>query len=85
MVNHYAARAAYDAQDEVRATLRNFSEFANRPDKRLGKTYDLDIANAARAILGEYGIAEKRAKKAGEYLKAVESYDPELYLSLIHI
>ncbi|MBP7638877.1 MAG: hypothetical protein KBA18_13450, partial [Kiritimatiellae bacterium] len=79
LVNHYAARAAYDAQDEVRATLRNFSEFANRPDKRLGKTYDLDIANAARAILGEYGIAEKRAKKAGEYLKAVESYDPELY------
>lgn len=79
LVNHYATRAAYDAQDEVRSTLRNFAAFANRPDKRLGKAYDLDIANAARAILGEYGIAEKRAKKAGEYLKAVESYDPELY------
>ena len=79
LVNHHATRAAYDAQAEVRAILRNFSEFANRPDKRLGKAYDLDIANAARAILGEYGIAEKRAKKAGEYLKAVESYDPELY------
>lgn len=79
LVNHHATRVAYDAQAEVRAILRNFSEFANRPDKRLGKAYDLDIANAARAILGEYGIAEKRAKKAGEYLKAVESYDPELY------
>ena len=79
LVNHHATRAAYDAQAEVRAILRNFSEFANRPDKRLGKAYDLDIANAARAILGEYGIAEKRAKRAGEYLKAVESYDPELY------
>jgi len=79
LVNHYATRAAYDAQAEVRAILRNFAEFANRPDKRLGKAYDLDIANAARAILGEYGIAEKRAKKAGDYLKAVESYDPELY------
>lgn len=79
LVNHHATRAAYDAQEEVRATLRRFAEFANRPDKRLGKTYDLDIANAARAILGEYGIAERRAKKAGEYLKAVESYDSELY------
>jgi len=79
LVNHYATRAAYDAQAEVRAILSNFAAFANRPDKRLGKAYDLDIANAARAILGEYGIAEKRAKKAGEYLKAVESYDPELY------
>lgn len=79
LVNHYAAQAAYDAQAEVRAILSNFAAFANRPDKRLGKAYDLDIANAARAILGEYGIAEKRAKKAGEYLKAVESYDPELY------
>lgn len=79
LVNHYATQAAYDAQAEVRAILSNFAAFANRPDKRLGKAYDLDIANAARAILGEYGIAEKRAKKAGEYLKAVESYDPELY------
>jgi len=79
LVNHYATRAAYDAQAEVRAILSNFAAFANRPDKRLGKAYDLDIANAARAVLGEYGIAEKRAKKAGEYLKAVESYDPELY------
>lgn len=79
LLQGYATKAAYDAQAEVQKTLRDWREFANRSDKKLVKAYDIDLVNAVRAILGEYGIAEKRAKKAAEYLNAVQNYDPEMY------
>lgn len=79
LIQGYATKAAYDAQEEVQKTLRDWRVFANRSDKKLVKAYDIDLVNAVRAILGEYGIAEKRAKKAAEYLNAVQNYDPEMY------
>lgn len=79
VLNTLAAKAAMEARDEVEATVKKWSEFARRADDKLGKGYDMDMVNAVRAILGQYGIAEGKAKKATEYLKAVEAYDPEMY------
>jgi hypothetical protein len=76
VVNNAAVRAANDAHDEVRDALRKMTALANRSDKKLVKTYDIDIINAVRAVLGEYGIAPRMAKKAQAYLQTLESNDP---------
>lgn len=79
IINVYATRAAYDAQEQVEGLRRKWSELANRADDKLVKAYDMDLVNAVRAILGEYGIAEKKAKKASEYLVTLQNHDPEMY------
>jgi len=79
VINAYAVKAAYAAQEEVRSIQKKWAQFVNRSDKKLGKAYDIDLVNAVRAVLGEYGIAPRMAKKGSEYLKAVERYDPEVF------
>jgi hypothetical protein len=79
VINAYAVKAAYAAQEEARSIQKKWAQFANRSDKKLGKSYDIDLVNAVRAVLGEYGIAPRMAKKGSEYLKAVEKYDPEVF------
>ncbi len=79
LIQSYAAKASHEARAEADTIIGSWSKLANRPDSKLGKSYDLDLINAVRAILGEYGVAERRAKRASEYLNAVQSYDPEMY------
>lgn len=79
LVNMHLAKAAFVANNDAESFRRKWSELANRSDDKLKKAYDIDLINVARAILGEYGIAEKRAKRAREYLDAVRRYDAELY------
>lgn len=79
VINNAATRAAYDAQDEVRESLRKLTALANKADKKLGKSFDIDIINAVRAVLGEYGIAPRMAQKAQAYLKTLETNDPATY------
>lgn len=78
LVNNYATRAAYDAQDEVERITSFFRDVVARPDDRVGKTRDMDVVNAARAVLSNFGYAGK-AKTALEYLEAVKEYDPATY------
>lgn len=78
LVNNYATRAAYDAQDEVERITSFFRDVVTRPDDRVGKTRDMDVVNAARAVLSNFGYAGK-AKTALEYLEAVKEYDPATY------
>lgn len=79
LINTYATRAAHEALAEVEAVRRQWSNLANGSDDKLKKSYDMDLVNAVRAILGEYGIAEKKAKRAVDYLETVKTQDPEMY------
>lgn len=81
IINHAATRAAYDALDEVRKTSDLFDKAATGNAKELAKTRNMDIVNAARAILSDYGVG-MRGKRPREYMDAVKSYDPELYAVL---
>lgn len=78
LINHYAARAAYDAQDEIRKIDAFFKKVVSGKDEAVTKTRDMDMVNAARAVLANFGYGQK-AKSAAEYLKAVEAYDPAIY------
>ncbi|MDO9597266.1 MAG: hypothetical protein Q7J47_06050 [Azoarcus sp.] len=78
MINHAATQAAYQAQAEAQKTVARLRQIANAGTEQVTKTRNADIANAARAILAEYGVGA-RGNRAREYMDAVRSYDPELY------
>jgi hypothetical protein len=77
LVNHELARTAYDAQDEVIKIDRFFKRIVTTPDDKL-KSRDMDVVNAARAVLASFGYGAK-AKNAAEYLSKVQEYDPAMY------
>ena len=77
LVNHELARTAYDAQDEVIKIDRFFKRIVTAPDDKL-KGRDMDVVNAARAVLSSFGYGAK-AKNAAEYLSKVQEYDPAMY------
>jgi GNAT superfamily N-acetyltransferase len=77
LVNHELARTAYDAQDEVIKIDRFFKRIVTTPDDKL-KRRDMDVVNAARAVLSSFGYGAK-AKNAAEYLSKVQEYDPAMY------
>ncbi len=77
LVNTYAAKAAMDAREEVAKTMTRFTRIANGNNETAAKTRDMDMVQATRAILAEFGVGS-RGKKATEYLTAVEAYDPAM-------
>lgn len=78
VLQHELARISLAALDEVDRNRKRWSDFARRGDKRL-KSYDIDIVNVIRSIVGSYGIAPASAEKASSYLDKIKQYDPELY------
>jgi len=81
IINHAATRAAYDAVAEVQKAAAMFATVAKGTAQEVGKTRNMDIVNAARAILADYGVG-MRGKRPREYMDAVKAYDPELYAVL---
>lgn len=76
-LNFELYRAAQDAKDNVKKQVKNFKRLF-KSDEDLAKSRDIDLVNAARAILAEYGIT-KSDKTADEYLEKLRQYDPEKY------
>ena len=76
LLNHYAARYAHDALGEITRIREFFKRVADTPDDKL-KTRDMDVVNAARAVLAAYGVGRK-GEAAADYLKKVAAYDPDM-------
>lgn len=83
VINLQMTKAALDAKQEMADIRRTWSEFANRSDAKLGKGYDMDVVNAYRAIVAQYGVAEHKGKRASEYLETVQGHDPEMAAALM--
>lgn len=77
LINSYAAKAAIDAREEVQKTATRFQRIANGSNEKASKTRDMEMVQATRAILAEFGIGTRGAK-AAEYLVKVQAYDPAL-------
>ena len=69
--------AAVDAKQDVEKAVKNFKKIFKK-DEDLAKTRDIDLVNAARAILAHFGIT-KSDKTADAYLKDIKDYDPDTY------
>jgi hypothetical protein len=71
LINVYAAKAALDARKEVEKTMVRFKTITNGNSEKVAKTRDLDMVQAARAILADYGVGT-RGEGGAEYLEPVE-------------
>jgi hypothetical protein len=76
-----AYRAALEAKADIDAALGEFKKL-RRPDKALAKSYDLDVVNAARAVLAAHGLG-RADKLPTEYLEPIQRYDPARYAELV--
>lgn len=81
ILNSHSAQAALKAKDEVDKGKRFFAKVLTGKDKTLAKERDMDIVNAARAVLSLFGY-EGKAKSALDYLETVKQYDPTLHAVL---
>lgn len=81
LVNLQAARYVLAAQDEVEKSLRLFNRIINAKDEALTRTRDMNLVNAARAILAAYGVGRVKNDPIS-YLEMLSRYDPVLYADL---
>lgn len=79
-LNHELYRAAAEAQETV-TKIKDEVTALFQSDEKLADRRDLDLVNAARAIAASFGIG-KTDQSPGEYLAAVEKYDPDTYETL---
>lgn len=79
LINAYAAVAAKEALTESRATVKYFNSLTKGSDKKtVQRGMDPDVLNAARFILGAYGVGERSAQRAADYLDVLRRNNPEL-------
>ncbi len=79
LVNGYAAKAATDARNELLKTVDFFRRVMRGNNEEIAKTRDVDVVQAARAILAQYGIGTSKGKTAREYMELVQKHDPQMF------
>lgn len=78
LVNHTAAKLAYQAEAELKKTIDRFKKIAGyKDDSSAIKSRDAEIVSAVRAILADFGVGTK-GKTAREYLAVVQQHNPDL-------
>lgn len=81
LVQHATTREAYQAQADATKLLQRFRKIAASKVDNLKGSHNLDLVNATKAILAEFGIGA-RGQNPRKYLEAVKAYDPELYAAI---
>lgn len=82
LFNAQAAKAAYAARDAMAKGESLFNRIITAKDDNLGKSRNMDVVNAARAILEAYGFSRAKNSPA-QYLDLVKEHDPILYGDLM--
>lgn len=81
LVNLQAARYALDGQAQVNKSLNLFKRIISAKDDAIAKSYDMNLVNAARAILAQYGVGRVKNDPSA-YLDALSRYEPTLYADI---
>lgn len=81
IMNLQAAREVIKAKDEVNKAAKLFTRIITAKDETIAKTREMALVNAARGILGRYGISRSKNDPMAE-LEKVKRYDPELYADM---
>lgn len=83
LVQHYLLRLSLDAQKQVDTFVGKRVGRVFADDEKLAKSHDINIVNAARAILARHGFGTiEQAVAPEKYLELVKEYDPELWSEL---
>ena len=81
MINLAMVQRAYEVQAEMRTAMKAFSA-VNKADKKLAKTMDMNLVEAARSVLAAYGLNNADPRTAMDHLENVKTYNPDLYVVL---
>ena len=81
LINLHTGRAVQQAQKDVEKSMRLFTRIVSAKDDSISKSRNMDLVNAARAILSSYGVGRVKNDPAG-YMKALSQYDPTLYADI---
>ena len=81
LINLQAARYAMKAQEEVDKALKLFTRIVSAKDDALARSYDMNLVNAARAILAMHGIGRVK-NQPSQYLDMLSRYEPTLYADI---
>lgn len=80
LLNHELYRSSVSARDLVENSVDNFRRLF-KPDDQIAKSRDIDLVNAARAILAQYGLGKSELPPAA-YLEQIKSYDPDTFITI---
>jgi hypothetical protein len=80
LLQNMLARQALEARAEIDRARSAFKRFFGS-DEKIGKTRNMEMVSAARAILGWYGFG-KRDKSPAEYVDQLKAYNPAAYAQL---
>lgn len=79
ILNVQLERAERNARAEHDKALRGFQKINKGTNERLAKSRDVDLVNAARAVLARYGLAPRGAAvNAQNYMEMLQTYDGSL-------
>ena len=81
LLNVYLFREATEQVMNAEKHIRKWKKFLARSDKRLAPYYNMDMVNAARAIVAAHGIGGTE-ESASSYMRSLASYDPQTYNDL---
>ena len=79
-LNHELFRASTEARERIAKDTKNFKKIF-RKDSDIAKTRDVDMVNAARSIVSQFGIL-KDDNPPEYYLKQMKEIDPDAYASV---
>lgn len=78
LFNAQAAKAAIEARDDIRKAEAFFTKILAAKDDSVSKSRNMDLVNAARAVLSSFGY-ERAKNDPAAYMNMVKDYDPVLY------
>lgn len=81
LINLHTGHAVQKAQKDGEKTMRLFTRIVSAKDDSIGRSRDMNLVNAARAILALHGIGRVKNDPIG-YMDLLKEYDPTLYADL---
>jgi hypothetical protein len=80
LVQNQLAAEAVKARQEVEKGVESFRKFF-KSDEKMAKARNMDLVDAARAILASYGLGQSN-KSPTDYIEKLRTYNPDLYAEL---
>jgi hypothetical protein len=80
VVQNQLVKVSTAALEEVDTAVKDFRKFFGS-DEKIAKSRNMDLVDAARAILSYYGFG-KVDKNPADYIAKLEAYNPEMYATI---
>jgi hypothetical protein len=80
VVQNQLVKVSTAALEEVDTAVKDFRKFFGS-DEKIAKSRNMDLVDAARAILSYYGFG-KVGKNPADYIAKLEAYNPEMYATI---